>query len=252
MAKSYKDLDVRIGDVTAIRFRRTENDYFFRHPERPVEPVLTGTAKAWIYVGYVLSIGGLIATLAFIGMMGITALFNSSAMVETTATITGTQGQKVFYTYTVDGVQYEKEEDTRFISSAWNSGNAPEPARYLSFMPSVSRLTDNIEKLDVPLLIFAPLMLLGWTIGGFVVVRDYRRMTRLRDEATHLLDGVITGQMNMRNGPLTVYYAAVSPTTGQLVKGSCSIGKLESVRHFLTAGTKVAVLYRDDKLHMIL
>ncbi|MEO1295777.1 MAG: hypothetical protein AAFW75_08225 [Cyanobacteria bacterium J06636_16] len=250
MAKRLQDLTIQLS-APHIQTLRPENEAFLRG-ERG-EAALDSVREGWVTVGKVIVVLGAIALIAVIALIGVFIVWNSPLAVETEGIVEGQQGNNVSYHYIVDGVRYDKVEDSSRLSrSEWDEGNSPYPIIYLSFQPQISRLEHNVEKVEW----FPMIFLLGIAASipafGVYTIRFTRRMILLRDEATHLLQGEIYRSFRGQKGAVNYLYTATSPITGKKIGGSLTIGRLNSRFGRIQTGSMVAILYKNDKLHTVL
>ena len=249
MRKTKNGVQIHLSNPDALDLRYNHNRLFIGGASS--EPDLNeGSARSKLALQVFMLISGILL-LAFWGFVLYTFIFNNLS-IEVEGAISGVDGKHVLYTYEVDGVTYEKREPANRSSSAWSSGNAPHPVKYLSFQPQVSRLDFNIEKFDVGLSIMGTILLGGFTFAGYWGLRTYRRLSDLKDNATHIVEGTIDTVIRGRYGSKIVGYEAESPFTGEPIRGTNTIGRLEGAHERLQSGSPVAILYKDDKLHALL
>lgn len=254
MPKQANELTIQVENLNQVVYRYPHNKIYLEG--RSAQPSLGGVNRVWLYLGYGMMV---VCGLALVGLLAFsvyTAVWNSSLAADVEGTVTGidrsTGELLVFYSYSVDGVEYEKREPSpRRSSSGWADGNVPETITYLTFQPEVSRLDFNVEPFDFVVSIGGMIFIGGLVFAGYWSVRQQRRMTRLQEEATHVLAGQVQNVIPSQRSQ-NIVYVATSPQTGEAVRGGTMVGKLEGVYGTLRPGVPVAVLYADDTLHAIL
>ncbi|MEO0824409.1 MAG: hypothetical protein AAFX95_23030 [Cyanobacteria bacterium J06639_16] len=249
MAKRLEELDIQLTK-SRLSILRPENEYFLQG-QRP-EATLDSLWEGWKTVGKVLVGLGLVAVLAVIGLLGYLILWNSPLAVEVEGTIDDYQNGTVNYHYVVDGTQYDKAESSSMSVSNWDEGNIPYPVIYLSFRPAISRLEHNVEPIPWVPGAFLLAIAVGIPWLGRYTIHYTQRMITLRDEATHILQGEIYQAFRGQKGTVNYLYKTTSPTTGKNIGGMVTLGRLNPRFGRIDAGSTVAILYKDDKLHELL
>lgn len=249
MPKTRSDVIVQRSGLP-VAVLRPANEIYLRG-DRPT-PVLDTLWEGWLPIGAVLIAIGAAIIVALVMVFGYIAVWNSPLGVETMGTVDGYDGTHVEYHYEADGVRYDKREPVNRSTTAWRSGDAPEPVVYLSFQPAESRLAFNVEGMDWGMAAFALIFAGILPFSGWLLRRRHLRMIELRDEATHVLEGKVTNAISTRSGMQTFFYTATSPDTGRDLRGSVNVGRLSTSFGRIAVGSNVAVLYRHDDLHAIL
>jgi hypothetical protein len=246
---------VRLSDlkihVTApqISLFRPENAYFLNNT---TSVSLGNLWHGWVPISRIVIVGGAVVWLVVAALLLAEWIWASPFVVRVDGVIDGVTDAGLAYHYIVDGVRYDKVEPSRFYSSAFAAGGVPNPVVYLSFAPSQSKLSGNVESVDLFTLIAALVFVASLPVGMHVGLREHHRLVRIRDGATHLLDGQITFEYMAMKGVVSYAYQAVSPVTGKQIGGVVQAGRLSPQYGRIGKGAAVVVLYRDDKHHMIL
>ena len=249
MAKRFEELDIRLTQ-SRISILRPENEYFLQG-QRP-GAMLDSLWEGWKTVGKILIAVGLVAVLAVSVLLGYLILWNSPLAVEIEGTIDDHQGRTVNYHYVVNGERYDKAESSSRSVSNWDEGNIPYPVIYLSFHPTISRLEHNVEPIPWVPGAFLLAIAVGIPWLGQYTIHYTQRMITLRDEATHILQGEIYQAFRGQKGTVNYLYKTTSPTTGKHIGGMVTLGRLSPRFGRIDAGSTVAILYKDDKLHELL
>ena len=249
MAKHLQNLEVQL-ESSQVSTLRPENVPFLNGERQ--EAALDSLWAGWKTVGKSLVVVGSFAVLGVTGLLGIFVVWNSPLAIETEGTIDDFRNGEVSYHYSVDGARYDKVEYSSRSVSNWDEGNIPYPVVYFSFQPAESRLKHNIEPIDWFVFVFLFIFALSIPALGVYTIRLTQRMTTLRDEATHVLQGEIYRAFRGQKGTVNYLYRATSPTTGNRIGGTLTIGRLNPRFGRIDAGSTVAVLYKDDKLHTVL
>lgn len=248
MAVRRIDLDNQISSPE-ISLLRYENDDFLRGAR---EPVLGNLWKGWPIVAGVLIVAGAVAFVIVAVLLISDWMWGSPFASQVQGTIDNLKGSTIYYHYEVDSVRYDKQEATHSYSSSYENGNVPSPVLYLSFSHSESRLRFDVQPPDLLMIIMSLLFIAVFPLAGYLMLRGHRRLTQIRDEATHLIEGTIRMEFFGRRGMMSYTYTALSPVTGKGIGGVVQVGRLSPQFGRIQKGSTVAILYRDDKHHAIL
>ena len=246
MARQLSDLTVQLSGAP-LAFRWSENGGFLKgtqpyprfYDQLPVDDIFV---FALFSIGMIL-LGGIVAYIA---------LWYSPLAVRTSAMIGEYREGEVSYHYFAGSNRYDKIEPASRFEPTWDSVEPTHPVVYLPFDQSNSRLDFNFPTLN-PFLALAALSVSLFTFIKWHGMRNYKRMTVLRDEAAHLLEGR-TFKVSNRLVPKSISctYAFTSPKTGAEIRGYFWSSRSAPHHSHFQQGTVVAILYRDDKLHAVL
>jgi hypothetical protein len=253
MATRLNDLKVQINSPQ-ISLLREENAYFLRG--EIAEPSLGNLWKGWVPISNVVIVAGILTMLVVGVLLFAEWIWDSPFVTTVDGMIDGVDennSRLLLYHYEVDGVRYDQRGSSRTFSTGYADGNVPTRVVYLNFDPSRSQLRDNIEAPDLFLIILMLGFISSLPIGAYFGLREHRRLMHTRENATHVIDGVIAFEAPGTVRGVTMHaYAAVSPTTGKPIGGIVQIGRLSAQYGRIGKGANVVILYADDKHHMVM
>ena len=215
-----------------------------------------GHSKVWWHLGRLTRAFFLLIAALLFGWTLYSGMWNSSLAATTPTTslelIDTPTGQQLRYSYTVDGEKYQAAESPGPRSnSGWESGDASEPIRYLTFSPRTAHLEFLVERFDWTVAVFGQFFILSLAYAGHAMMKSQRKLETLAENCTHLLPGQVV-QVIQGQGQRIVIYEAISPDNGETVRGSVQVGAAEPVKNALTPGAQVAVLYLNRSNHTLL
>jgi len=261
---ALSNLDVRLPDGP-VQLLDPRNQAFL---SGTAEPVLGGANPWLLWFGRVaiVGFGGLLLALVVVSAWMV--LWSSSLAVPTEATIQVVVGDSVTYSYAVDaaapaspgrdsppwpcspaasGAPTLTTTEASPRRSFYGEEGQTTGIRYLCFAPTWSELDANHEDMDWLTFGGAALFLGALIYAGVVMVREAQRLQRLAANATHVLPGTLVLEIPGPKGSRTYVYELEAPSGG-VVRGNVPVGA--AVR--FPVPSPVAVLYADDRTHMIL
>lgn len=253
MPKKLDELSNQLGfDEHALRFKKS---HAFLSGQSEVLD-LGGKSPVAIWLMRLLMFIGAIALVGILGLFFYIWMWDSSPLTTTVeARVTGikkkSQGGDVSFEYKVNGQTYEADQYANSTKRAWQGENSTAEVVYLNFMPSAAKLKSTIERVDWMMLVLGPIMPLGFLIGGYMGLQAAKRMSRIEDNATHLLSGTVSKRIRSK-GFVIVQYQTTSPESHDALFGGVQIGKLEPALAGMQVGARVAVVYASDKEHTLL
>ena len=251
MAKSLAELDVQVSGDVQLRLKKSKQ--FLSGGSETIDlggksPISLWVCRLMIWLGLISLIG--ILGLTFYIWMWDSSPLTSETEVRVTSIDKKSQGGEVSFEYKVNGTDYKTTQYANSLRNEWKGEPGKGTAVYLNFMPGSSKLKPTVERMDWGMLFMGPIMPLGFLIGGVLGLRSTQRLARIEDNATHLLNGVVSNHFKTK-GMVVVQYKAQSPS-GSEIFGSVDVGKLESVLPSLQVGAAVVVVYANDKEHTLL
>ena len=253
MVKKLNELDVRITGDVVLRLKKSKA--FLNGESEELD--LGGKNLISIWSCRIMKWLGAITLIGLIGMAFYIWMWDSSPLTtKVDARITKiaktSQGGNIDFEYEVNDKTYKSTQYANSLRKRWKDDPGTGEVVYLNFMPGKAKLKTTIERMDWSMLFIGPILPLGFLIGGIWGLRSAQRLSRIEDNATHLIEGVIDRRVPIK-GMALVQYKAISPTnSGTEIFGSVNVGKLESILKDLQVGTPVAVVYAGDKEHTLL
>ena len=249
MGVRLSELDVRLSD-SVLSVLIPENEAFLSGQS---EVHVDAAHPGWAYAGWAAIALGVVAFVAAAAVTASIWLWTSPYAVTVEGVIDGLNDtDQVVYHYEVDGERFDKVEATRGYSSSWSKGNVPTSVVHLSFNPGWAMLADNVEPMNwigAFALLGVPLLIVWW---GRYSIRFAHRAIRLRDAATHVLEGQIHQSVDGGQGTVNHFYRTTSPKSGRQIGGVLSLGEAHPRFSRIGEGAVVAVLYLDDNVHTVL
>jgi hypothetical protein len=196
------------------------------------------------------SLIGILAMAAYIWMWDYSPL-TGTVQADVIGIEKKSQGGDVNFQYEVSGKSHQIQQYANSTKRAWFEEDAKAEVVYLKFLPGAAKLNTNVEKMDWQIVFLGPIMPLGFLIGGYMGKKSAERLSRIEDNATHILNGSVSKRIPSK-GFVIVQYKTASPISGQEIFGGVEVGKLEKALGGLQVGARVAVIYAGEKDHTLL